>query len=145
MNIKLYYATQGGTTEFVAKAFAEDLQKVGHGVQLYNVLVEPKLDTANADLIILAAPTYDMGNVEAAMAHFLANNNPDLTTVDMAVFGLGDSSFPEFCKSVEVLENWITAHHGTLRVESLKLDSYTQNFYAIHDWAQKVAQIVATT
>ena len=58
----------------------------------------------------------------------------------LAVFGLGDSSYPSFCGVVHQFEDVLKEKGKTLFGESLKIDGYPEGEVMDHatSWAEKL-------
>ena len=139
MNVLIIYETQTGTTEFVANAMAEYLQTKQHQVTVHSVRqkgTQPVLD--GIDLILFGSPTYDYGTLEHYMQEFVESFSADLSKHKFAVFSLGNSSFPMFCASAEILEEWVKKNNGAVAIPSLKIDGYPAGFEEIGAWLDQL-------
>lgn len=143
MKIKIIFSTQGGTTEFVAGIIKDTMAIKGHDVTVEKVSGIEETSINGFELVIFGSPTYDMGNIDPSMESWLQRNDLNLTGIQCAVFALGDSSFPHFCTAADKLEAWVINHHGVLVEDSLKLDSYTQQFSPTYAWVTTLVERVS--
>ncbi len=141
MNILVVFETQNGTTQYVAEVIQKQFQDLGHQVTLHGVkaqgMTPPMMDY---DVILFGAPTYEDGKLENSMRVFIARNNPDFSQKKVAVFGLGNRFYPQFCISAQILADWVTKNKGTLLVEPLKIDGFPDNLAPLQSW---IAQLSA--
>lgn len=141
--IAIYYSSVGGNTKLVVDTAIERLigeimvQKARMGVAL----------NTGVDLVILACPTYDHGQLETNFHDFLETNNAvNLSKTSVAVIGLGDKKYDaeHIMESATLLEKWVLAHNGTLIIAPLKihatpLDQLTQ----VRDWANTLQSTIS--
>ena len=140
MKIKIIYETQNGTTQYVTEIMQQELQKHGHEVDLHSVRAKGQnVDLAGYDVVLFGAPTYDDGKLETAMKVFITRFNDDLSKYKVAVFGLGNRTYPQFCTAATILEDWVKQKGGVPMVETLKIDGFPDNLQPIESW---IAQIV---
>lgn len=139
MKIKLIFETQTGTTQYVAETIQQQLTAKGHQVDLHSVRAsgyQPVLDGYQA--VILGAPTYDDGKLETAMKVLTTRYTADLSKYKVAVFGLGNSSYPIFCAAAPLLEEWVKKNNGTVVIPSLKVDGFPDNLAPITQWVDQL-------
>jgi len=135
MNILIIYQTQNGTTQYVTEVIQKQLQDAGHQVSLHSVKMQGfELNMKDYDLILFGAPTYEDGKLENSMRVFVAKNSPDFSQKKVAVFGLGNKFYPQFCISADILAEWVRKNKGTLLVEPLKIDGFPDNLQPIQSW-----------
>ncbi|MCL4676792.1 MAG: flavodoxin domain-containing protein [Pararhodobacter sp.] len=108
MQIAVLYGTETGNAEMLAEDIAAHLED--HQVRVTNL---SDFDPAGFDaavLYLLVTSTYGEGALPASAQPFgaaMAAQGPDLDGVHFAVFGLGDSSYPE------------TFNYGGKRIEEM--------------------------
>jgi flavodoxin I len=142
MKVKIIYGTQSGTTQYVAGVIQKHLVSLGHQVDLHNL----KRDGGNPDLsgydsVLFGSPTYDEGQLEATMKMYVSASSPDLSSYKVAIFGLGNSFYPQFCVSVKLLEEWATKNKGVPAIPSLKIDGFPDNVTQIKSWAEQFSNL----
>lgn len=96
MQISLLYGTETGNAEMLAEDIAGHLD--GHDVVVTNLCDVDPLGFDTQTLYLLVTSTYGEGELPASAKPFgtaMAAQAPDLTGVRFAVFGLGDSAYPE--------------------------------------------------
>jgi|GEM_PF-599869 len=135
MRIKIIYETQTGTTQYVSEVMQEKLTELGHQVDLHSVRYDGHSpDIIGYDALLIGAPTYEDGKLETAMRVFIARFTPNLSTYKVAVFGLGNSTYPQFCTSATILEDWVKKHGGTPLMPALKIDGFPDDLAPIEKW-----------
>jgi MioC protein len=135
MNILVVFDTQTGTTQYVAEVIQKELQAKGHTIALHNVRAngtEPKLE--GVELLMVGAPTYDDGKLEQSMKVFTTKFNPDLSKLKVAVFGLGNSTYPQFCTAADILTEWVTKNKGVPLAAPLRVDGFPDDLTPIQKW-----------
>lgn len=108
MKIAVLYGTETGNAEMLAEDIATHLS--GHDTRVANLS-----DTAPGDLepgtfYLVVCSTYGDGELPASAKPFgerMLAGAPDLSGLHFAVFGMGDSTYPE------------TFNHGGKRIEAL--------------------------
>jgi flavodoxin len=135
MNIIIVFETQTGTTQYVSEVMQKLLEQGGHKVTLHSVKykgMEP--DFTGQEVILFGAPTYEDGKLENSMKTFTARFNKDLSAYKVAVFGLGNSFYPLFCKAADALEEWVLKNNGKPLLPALRVDGFPDNLKPIEEW-----------
>lgn len=138
MRIKIIFETQTGTTKYVAEVVQRELQAAGHEVVLHSLLgqgLTPNLD--DVDVLLFGAPTYDDGYLEKNMREWIKTQHPDFSQRKVAIFGLGNRTYPQFCIAADVLEAWVKENHGQPIVETLRVDHFPDDLKPIEEWSAK--------
>jgi flavodoxin I len=92
--IGLFYSSSTGNTEEAAKAIKSEFDKLENDLVSIHYVSRPLTDMLGYDGLILGAPTWDLGELEADWADvFDEMDKLDLSGKRVAVFGLGD----QFC------------------------------------------------
>jgi flavodoxin I len=149
MNILLIYATNSGGTQMAAQTVTDILTRGGQTVTLKQVKEANPEDLTGYDIIIFGSPSWDYKE-EQGLPHedylsFIEKmKGKKFTSQKFAVFGLGDSSYTNFCGAVGHLETMVKSVEGKLAVESLKIDGFfydqAGNEQKIKDWAGKLTK-----
>jgi len=96
--LKILVGTMTGTAQLVAEEIETTLKAQGHGV---DILAMDDLDAsvfAAGGHFVICTSTYGSGDVPDNARDFyeaLCGTRPDLRAVRYAVFGLGDSTYPQ--------------------------------------------------
>ncbi len=142
MNIKIIYETQNGTTQYVAEVIQKQLREAGHETILHSVKydgMQPSLE--GIDLVLFGGPTYDDGKLEKTLREFIDVYSPDLSRHKVAVFGLGNKTYPQFCVAADILEEWVKSKGGRLVVESLRVDGFPDHLEKISEYVQSLVKL----
>lgn len=153
MNIFLVYGTNSSGTALAAEAITNRLREAGHQVTIQHARETTPDDLRKpADLIILGSCTWERftpegkrleGELQQHMYTLVhaADVNPKQS---FALFGLGDSSYTDFCAAADHLEEAVKGWMGRLIIPTLRIDSYffdlTKNRKRIEDWATDLIQ-----
>ncbi|MGC8750837.1 diflavin oxidoreductase [Hydrotalea sp.] len=100
--ITIIYATETGNSKQLATQFASIAKKNKLPVKLYSVDQYVFNQLPKENILIVVISTQGDGEPPAAAQVFfnsLFNENIQLNNLNYAVVGLGDSSYPEFCKA----------------------------------------------
>ena len=141
-NILIFYGTTTGNTKMVAQKIADGLNAVGKPSELKNVAkITPKILNSYNTLII-GSSTWDSGQLQSDMAEFIeemATKNLSLANKKVAIFALGDVSYPEFCASAELLEQ--AFKNANIIKPILKIDGFPdmeENQTQLKTWLKKI-------
>lgn len=144
--ILIIYGTTTGNTEVVAQKVADQLRMAKQTVDLENVteIIPEKLN--EYEIIFFGSSTWDDGQLQSDVAEFVEKcqiKNITLANKKLAIFALGDSGYPHFCASAELLANAFS--QAQLLNPTLKLDGFPdfpENQSNIDSWVQeKLKQI----
>ncbi|MFT7183754.1 MAG: flavodoxin I [Oceanicoccus sp.] len=104
--IKIVYSSCGGNTELVCQKVAELVRAAGHEVSLHDAkLFGPEI-LEGEEVLVLASPTYGVGELERFMAKLLYKaDKMDFTDRPCAVISLGDEKYHQdyFLESMKLL------------------------------------------
>jgi MioC protein len=139
--VVILFGTESGNAEFAAEDMAEALDSRDcEVVDMTDFEVE---DFSPEALYLVISSTHGEGDLPSGAVPFLealARDKPDLTGVDYAMFGLGDSSYEHYSRGSEIIDEKLT-ELGARRVgEYGRHDAETgtlPNSLAVA-WAKKV-------
>lgn len=116
MNITILFGTESGTSEFAAIDLAEAIDTP---VEVVDLADHPANGFDVDTLYLVVCSTYGDGELPASARPFhaaLLEQDPDLTGVRYAMFGLGDSSYEEtYSQGSEIIDRAL-AERGAQRV-----------------------------
>ena len=102
LKFAVYFASQSGTAEGLAKKVARGLKSAGHAVDVKSLEgVTPSQMAAEQNVIILASTYGDGEPPESGKAFrnaLFASDVPAMTHVRYCVFALGDRNYEQFCR-----------------------------------------------
>lgn len=147
MHILVAYATNSGSTYLVAKRISEVLQTLSHTTDLRDITTLTPADLSPYDLYFFGSNSWDFqgkeGQPQHKFIHFLETAQAeDWTDKKFAVFGCGDKTYMIFCGAVQVISDFITAHHGTIINEPLKINQFylhdqDEVYTLVEEWTKK--------
>lgn len=141
MKVIVIYETLTGTTQYVAEIMRDTLAELGHTTDLHSVRYQgPEPEIQEYDVVLFGAPTYEDGKLEQGMRVFIARCKEDLSQKKVAVFGLGNSTYPQFCVSAKILEEWVVKQQGSPLIPTLKVDGFPDDVSPITNWVHQLDQ-----
>ncbi len=155
MNIFLVYGTNSSGTAVVAETIAARLRAKGHRLTVQHARdTQPAELGSDYDLLILGSCTWERFTPEGKrLEGQLQQHVYDLlehSTVPAkrrcALFGLGDSSYTDFCAAADHLEAAIKRWNGQLIVPTLRIDAYyydlKNNRRIVDEWVKTLADTI---
>ena len=102
MEITIIYGTETGNSESLAREAREKLTKLGHQATVVDMEDMTVEQLKNAGTLLVVTSTWGDGeppsNAEA-LYQALKDSSEDLSTVNYAVFALGDEFYENFCQA----------------------------------------------
>lgn len=106
MTMRIFYGTESGNSEMVASDIADE-----YGLEAED-MTELDADVFEADtLYLIVCATHGEGELPEGVDEFveaLRDARPDLTGVRYAMFGLGDSTYPDYSEGSEIIDVLLT-------------------------------------
>ncbi|MGI6512831.1 MAG: flavodoxin [Syntrophomonadales bacterium] len=136
----IVYGSNTGNTESLAGAVAEELQS-RLDVTVQNVADISPDDILDYDLILLGSSTWNEGELQEDFQDFFEEmDRLDLSGKKVAVFGPGDSSWEEYCRAVDLLEEKSRELRADLIAPGFKWDGDIDEeaIAEIRKWASKL-------
>lgn len=149
MNALIAYATYSSGTETVSEVIEEVLAKAGYEVVRENIKkLEPAI-LKSFDLVLFGSPSW-LNNHKDGQPHtftleFIQKaKGKTFPQKKFAIFGLGDTAYPNFCGAVTVLEQFVEKLQGKLLLPSLRIDGFYFNEEEhkkhVRSWAETIAK-----
>lgn len=156
MKFLIVYATNSGGTKEVAELIEKDCRAAGHAVVVKSAEYTEPADLQGYDCVLLGSCTWEHfvqkkhfeGGLQEHMAALRDKlKGADLSGKKFALFGLGDSSYTNFCSAANHLEALVKQTHGTQVAATLRVDGYfydlPKNRALIRDWTKQFLKAVA--
>lgn len=145
IEVGVYFATQSGTAERLAKKVAKELKNQGFAVTLSSLERTQPAELARHDNALLLVSTYGEGDPPDSAKVFrdalFGQRVAQLSKLRYAVFCLGDSHYEHFCKFGTELDERLSALGGTRLVARIESDVDVDAPFA--DWVKEVVPRLA--
>lgn len=142
MNIVILYASLTGYTEYIADQITMYLSCLGHKAVCFDV--DSINEIPSCDLLLFGCSTYHSGGLNPIADKFLeklTKERMSISNTKVAVFGLGESIYPEFCASTELAIEFFQSHQCQVIKPGLKIDMLqpqSENQKEIELWIDNV-------
>lgn len=147
--ILVLFSTMSGNAEVVAHHIKDEVSKSysESEVDLVNMVDANESIFNDYDFVFIGSSTWTDGSLNPITEEFfdkLASASMDLTQKKFAVFGLGESYYPDFCPVAEKKASLIKERNGVIVGEFLKLDGYPDDnmFQTISVWVKSILEKV---
>ncbi|TSB45587.1 flavodoxin [Alkalicoccobacillus porphyridii] len=141
--IVLVFASMSGNTEDIADLITGKLRDKGFEVDLEEMEDYDPENLAEYDGIVLGSYTWGDGDLPYEADDFYeALGDVDLSAKPAAVFGSGDTVYPEFCEAVHIFERKLTECGTNLVTQGLKIEfipETDEDFEACERFAEEFA------
>lgn len=155
MNILILYATNSGGTYEVSKIIEEVLIERKHRVKVQSVTKAKSDDIDQHDIVVFGSCTWQIerdnkkldGQLPEHFHAFIKRlNGKQWNGKQFAIFGLGDSTYAQYCGATKHLETLVSDLKGTRIGEPLKIGEYffnvDENHKHITTWTETIADIL---
>ncbi|MDO4636500.1 MAG: sulfite reductase flavoprotein subunit alpha [Lautropia sp.] len=136
------YGSESGNARALAQQLAADPALQAFSPQLLSLNeISPGMLQSGEPLIIISSQFGDgepPANAEAFLA--LVNKTDTLTNLRYAIFGLGDTGYPQFCGFTKQLDTLLQARGATALINRVDADSNFQQFFA--QWLPVVGKVM---
>jgi len=138
------YGSTTGNTETLSKYVGEGLKASGVEVMVKNVTESGPEELKDYDVIVLGCSTWGDGELQDDFVSFEEEMRKiRLNGKKGAVFGCGDSMYPQFCKAVDILEERLKSCGAEIIMDSLKIDGDIQpQLEKAEDWGKNLGKIL---
>ncbi|MBU8769249.1 flavodoxin [Cytobacillus oceanisediminis] len=124
MKIGVFYASMSGNTEAIADIIGGELKDQNHDVDLEDFMsVQSAAELLNYDLTFIGLYTWGDGDYPDECLDIIEEiEQLDLENNPFAIFGSGDTSYPEFCGALDHLQKLIEEQGGTVVGSPLRIE-----------------------
>lgn len=124
MKLPVYYATLTGQTAYIAQIISNHLQNT-YSLEVPICDVSENVFNYKKSSVIFGCSTYGTGDPNPVAELFLeklVQNKVSLNGLRIALFGLGESIYPDFCCSVDAVAEIFESLGAEIIQPILKLD-----------------------
>ncbi|MDM5225256.1 flavodoxin [Cytobacillus sp. NJ13] len=124
MKIGVFYASMSGNTEAIADIISGELKDQNHDVDLEDFMsVQSAAELLNYDLTFIGMYTWGDGDYPDECLDMIEElEQLDLENHSFAIFGSGDTTYPEFCGALDHLRRLIEEQGGTVVGNPLRIE-----------------------
>ncbi|MDZ4724811.1 MAG: flavodoxin domain-containing protein [Leptospira sp.] len=125
LQLTVVYGTETGNAKKLATSFVKKLKDAGHNVKLKNTETYKANEFDSEKNLIVIIATHGDGDPPASAKNFvesLKNRTPHFENLNFAVLGLGDTSYPLFCKTGEDVDSLLNNLGGNRIIPLGKCD-----------------------
>lgn len=124
MKIGVFYASMSGNTEAIADLIEGELKQQNHEVDLEDFMsVQSASELLNYDFTFIGMYTWGDGDYPDECLDIIEEiEQLDLEHHPFAIFGSGDTSYPEFCGALVQLQRLIEEQGGTVVGNPLRIE-----------------------
>lgn len=138
--VLIVYGSTTGNTEMVAEQLMDCLADADPVLQ--DIADTKPEDLTEYDFLVIGSSTWDDGLLQQDFRDFVGDGlDIDLSGKKMAIFGLGDTMYPDFCESANILEESFTDLGGKIVVDSMRIDGFPdepENEEKVEAWCEQV-------
>src|SRR5699024_1153529 len=114
--LTIWYGTDTGNARNIATRLADTARANGYAVELSRLDEVKPRSVSKVELLFVVIATHGEGeppeDSEAFYRFIMSDRAPALNDLEYAVFGLGDSSYPDFCQTSQELDERFAALGG---------------------------------
>ncbi len=138
----IIYGSTTGNTETLSKYVEKGLKASGIDVVVKNVTDSDPEELKDYDVIILGSSTWGDGELQDDFIPFEEKMRKiKLDGKKGAVFGPGNSIYPQFCKAVDILEERLKSCGAQIIIDSLKIDGDIEpQLKKAEDWGKNLGE-----
>ncbi|MEJ2620623.1 MAG: assimilatory sulfite reductase (NADPH) flavoprotein subunit [Candidatus Thiodiazotropha sp.] len=143
-SLTVLYATQSGNARSVAEQLAEKFQASGYAPRLVSAENYRPRDISKEKLLIVVISTQGEGeppeSAYGLFKHLQSKRSLSLSELHYAVFGLGDSSYDQYCQAAKTLDHLLNEHGAKRLLHRVDADVDFQQ--QAETWQQQIQQQV---
>ena len=117
------YVSMSGSTEEIAELLKGSVDESLHEIAFEDLTMLEASDLENYEALLIGSYTWGDGELPDEILDFYdAMDDIDLSGKKVAVFGSGDTAYPQFCEAVPIFENKLKERGAEVVVEGLKVE-----------------------
>ena len=146
IDIHIAWGSQSGTSTNLANVIGDSLRDFGviHIHDMGDVSPEEILTFKH---LILVTSTYGDGeapdNASEWMSYLKFSDGIDLSHLNYAVIGLGDTYYPHFCQAGKDFDQYLSKHGANALLHRLDCDLYFEEQYP--EWLEELKSVLKNT
>ncbi len=142
--IQILFGSQSGNAENLAHVLGESLEASGIETEVMNLgEIDPE-EILNFKNILIVTSTYGDGeppdDASEWMSYIKFNEQLNLTHLNYAVMGLGDTYYPHFCQCGKDFDQYLSKRGAHAMLKRLDCDLYYEEQY--QEWLSELIEVL---
>lgn len=143
MSITIVWGSQSGNAQNLASTIADSLADVSD-VSLYDMAEIDPEEILNIKTLIVVTSTYGDGeapdNASEWLSYIKFSDELELSHLNYAVIGLGDTYYPHFCQAGKDFDEYLSKRGAHSLLQRLDCDTYYEEQYG--DWLNSLKSVL---
>lgn len=145
-DIHIAWGSQSGNSTNLANVIADSLKDFG-AIYTHDMGDIAPEEIQTFKHLILVTSTYGDGeapdNASEWMSFLKFSENLDLSHLNYAVIGLGDTYYPHFCQAGKDFDHYLSQHGANALLQRLDCDLYFEEQYP--EWLEELKSVLKNT
>jgi sulfite reductase (NADPH) flavoprotein alpha-component len=146
IDIHIAWGSQGGNATNLANVIGDSLRDFGV-IHIYDMSDISPEEILTFKYLILVTSTYGDGeapdNASEWMSYLKFSDGIDLSHLNYAVIGLGDTYYPHFCQAGKDFDQYLSKHGANALLHRLDCDLYFEEQYP--EWLEELKSVLKNT
>ena len=144
MSLKIFFGSQSGNAQNLARVIGESLTSSGIENEVFNMAeVDPENLQALSKIVIVVS-TYGDGEAPDTASEWMSylkfDETISLSNLQYAVIGLGDTYYPHFCQCGKDFDHYLSKRGAHAMLKRLDCDLYYEEQY--QDWVDELIKVL---
>jgi sulfite reductase (NADPH) flavoprotein alpha-component len=146
MLIHILFGSQTGNSQNLAHVISDSLENEGFKANIFDMgSVDPE-KISEMSYVLVVTSTYGDGeppdNASEWMSYLKFSDGIDLSHLNYAVIGLGDTYYPHFCQAGKDFDHYLSKHGANALLPRIDCDLYFEDQYP--EWLEELKSVLKT-
>jgi sulfite reductase (NADPH) flavoprotein alpha-component len=142
--LNILFGSQTGNAKNLAQTISNQLEEAGFSSRVLDMGQSDPESIRLMDYVVIVTSTYGDGeapdNASEWWSFLKFTESLDLSHLNYAVLGLGDTYYPHFCQSGKDFDHFLSKHGGHPLVSRLDCDLYYEEQYG--PWLESLIAVL---